>query len=69
MFKQQNAVNAKFECQCNIKHIAKKCLLTLLQHQETETNTESIKKTQKSPADPVYLDIDQSLVNRKQSTQ
>lgn len=37
--------------------------------QETKTNTESIKKTQKSPTDPVYLDIDQSLVNRKQSTQ
>lgn len=27
MYKEHNAVNVKFECQCKVKHIAKKCVL------------------------------------------
>lgn len=64
MYKQHNAVNVKFECQCKIKHIARKCVLYYaiwkLKHRIYQENT-------KSPTDPVYLDKDQSLVNRKQS--
>lgn len=47
------------------KHNAKKCLLYYtirkLKHIIYQENT-------KAPTDPVYLDIDQSVVNRKQST-
>lgn len=62
MYKQHYAVNVKFECQCKVKHIANKnvCYTTPSgnqnKHRVYQENT-------KSPTDPVYLDIDQSLVN------
>lgn len=38
----------------------------VLHHRETQTH---YRENTKAPADPVYLAIDHSLVNRKQSTQ
>lgn len=60
--KQRNAVNVKFECRCKEKQCLLYYTIRKLKHVIYRENT-------KAPTGPVYLDIDKSSVNRKQSTQ
>lgn len=64
MYKQHSAVNVMSECQCNYT-----LLRNVLYYAIRKRKHRIYQENTKSPTDPVCLDIDQSLVNRKQSTQ
>lgn len=66
--KCHNAVSAKSECQCNFFFFKTHCWEMCYSTPSGNINRVHQENT-KLPTDPVYLDIDQSLVKRKQSTQ